>query len=216
MEWDKHTIMTNFYHADFAAVAFDHDFDGQEELYLMGGQFNGVHNGVFRSVGGSPEDLGNAPWSARSQFEAVVYDGRIWVFAGKETANADVWFTYDGETWYSSPDAPWPVRGNYKAEVFNGKIWLMGGFDGHDLLNDVWSFDGTNWRQEADAPWAARDGFTTAVLDGELYVMGGRGNDGTDDYVLADVWKTADGADVDASHCRNGTGADSRTRHRRV
>ncbi len=194
MEWDKHTIMTNFYHADFAAVAFDHDFDGQEELYLMGGQFNGVHNAVRRSVGGSPEDLGNAPWSARSQFEAVVYDGRIWVFAGKETANADVWFTYDGETWSSAPDAPWPVRGNYKAEVFNGKIWLMGGFDGQDLLNDVWSFDGTNWQQEADAAWAARDGFTTAVLGGELYVIGGRGNDGTDDYVLTDVWKTADGA----------------------
>ena len=124
-----------------------------------------------------------APWSNRSEFEAVVYQDKVWVFAGKETAVSDVWYAPKGLVgdpqsdrtmgldWNQAANAPWPVRGGYEAEVF-GKIWLMGGHDGTNFRNDVWRFDGTNWQQTADAPWPGRDGFTSVVLDGELPAPG--------------------------------------------
>ena len=215
MQWeDNFRVRNGWYNSNFGAVVFDGDNDGHDEVWLLGGLSNGYppealtsqnYSGAGSPVGFHWTPRVEAPWSKRSDFEAVVYQDKIWVFAGKETTVSDVWFATKGLVgdpqsemtmglnWTRAADAPWPVRGGYEAEVFDGKIWLMGGYNGTNFLNDVWSFDGTTWHQEANAPWPGRDGFASVVHNGELYIIGGRSNDGTVDYVLSDVWKTSDG-----------------------
>lgn len=200
MEWDNRFRVGGWYNYNFGAVTFDGDDDGVDEVWLFGGQYSGdVTNQIVCGPQGNNWKRGRgetaefAPWSSRSDFEAVVYQDLIWVFAGKETPSSDVWYSANGWDWNQAPDAPWPTRGGYEADVFNGKIWLMGGFDGQNFLNDVWSFDGTTWQQEANAPWQGRNGFAAEVLNGELFIYGGMGNDGSQNVVLADAWKTSDG-----------------------
>jgi hypothetical protein len=46
----------------------------------------------------------------------------------------------------SASSAPWSGRYGHTSVVFDNKIWVIGGYNGNNLLNDIWySSDGINW-----------------------------------------------------------------------
>jgi len=61
-------------------------------------------------------------WSPRSQFGAVVYNKKIWVFGGRGPTGAylnDVWSSPDGTTWTLETDNPgWTGRFMFTAATF--------------------------------------------------------------------------------------------------
>ena len=107
----------------------------------------------------------------------------------------DVWAAADGRIWAKMANADWPVRSNHQAVVYQGRMYVLGGYDGTDLLNDMWSsVDGKNWTPEDNpAPtWDARIRFQAVSHNGRLYVLGG-GTGSSGNTLKNDVWSWAEG-----------------------
>jgi len=151
------------------------------------------HNGV------NWEQFTDAPWDPRNQFNALVFDNKIWVMQGyieegSENQAEDIWYTSDGENWTEVPQNPTmpSKRERPAAVVFNGRMYVMGGKANGGLLNDVYSSeDGENWTLEtASAPWSPRVNFNVVTFDGKMWIAGGLvGASG-----INDVWSSTDGA----------------------
>ncbi|MGK4277507.1 hypothetical protein, partial [Escherichia coli] len=80
-------------------------FNGQ--MWVLGGDTRAPYNGtgptndVWSSSNGVTwACLTNAaPWSARSFFGAVAFNGQMWVMGGLGMAGNDVWSSSDGVNW---------------------------------------------------------------------------------------------------------------------
>lgn len=127
----------------------------------------------------------NAPFSARSGFTALSYNGRIWILGGYEPATKktlrDVWSTSDGTNWQlANRKANFWDRNRHAAAVFNNALWIVGGFQANSggfngSMNDVWrSTDGTNWSQfMRSTGFTVREGHTLVPFQNSLWVIGG-------------------------------------------
>ncbi len=143
--------------------------------------------------------LAHAPLGKRKYFDALVFDNKIWVFAGTSDQEAGVWSSPDGINWTEVLSmTPWKARVSSAALVYGGKMWIMGGFnyDSTLPLNDVWySSDGINWTEATDnASWSARQGMASAVFAGKMWILGGRDEEVIPYGDLNDVWYSTDGA----------------------
>ena len=185
--------------AQFQSVVFNN------KLWVMGGTpgagWTSYLNDVWSSSDGVSwtEATAHAPWSVRSDFQAVVFNNKIWVIGGSalgsngyEGSN-DVWSSSDGVNWTeATANAPWSPRGGFQSVAFNNKLWVMGGDENNIAYNDVWSSpDGVTWTQvTANAAWSPRFDFASVVLNNKLWVMGGDGNNGPQ---ISDLWSSSDG-----------------------
>lgn len=139
------------------------------------------------------EDLGEAPWAARSGHAAALLpDGRLVVCGGygrRDACLRDVWaFTASTGRWEALEDAPWPARfGHAVATLSDGRLAVCGGCAGDDAyLSDTWFLSATmQWVSLGEAQWPKRSGHAAVGLpDGRLLIMGGwEGNGG-----MADTW----------------------------
>ncbi len=149
-----------------------------------------IFSGIFE------ETTSSATWSARINFAAVVYDGKMWMMGGVDNSGVfknDVWYSSDGITWTrATSSAAWSARHSLVAVVYDNKMWIMGGYTSSGRVKDVWySTDGVTWTQAtANAEWSARQGVVALVLDNKMWMMGGLdvGNSN-----LNDVWYSSDG-----------------------
>ncbi len=143
-----------------------------------------------------------APWTGRSSFAAVVYNGRIWVMGGFSQISAvkyslnDVWSSPDGVNWTQEvAAAAWSHRMTHRAVVFDNKMWVMGGggLATGFLPSDVWSsVDGVNWAQEtASAAWPGRTYPTLEVYRGRMWLA--CGYDDVQHHYFKDAWSSSDG-----------------------
>jgi len=139
-----------------------------------------------------------APWSARSGGQLVVFHDGLWLIGGGVTdgplAN-DVWSSPDGVTWARetaeiSPDQPT----GYRAVVFDDHLWLVGanrsGRFGSEMLV---SRDGAAWAAQT-APWSPRGAPAVWTMDRALFLTGGKysrpGPGGESVFVYShDVWR---------------------------
>ena len=139
----------------------------------------------------------SAPWSARANSTALVFNDKLWLIAGKEANNDeglnDVWWTEDGTNWTRATEsADWCTRLSNSALVFDNKMWVIGGIDflepTIDPLHDVWySTDGINWTEDAAPTWSPRVYFGATVHDGRMWIAGGMNSS---IQSLNDVWST--------------------------
>ena len=179
-------------------------------ILVMGGLSNDNHylNDVWfdDSLQGTNWNQVNSssPWSARSDFQAVVLNsGDILLMGGFDGSNYknDIWLSKNaGTNWNQiTAQAPWPARDGFQTVVLNnGDILLMGGFDGSSHKNDIWLSKnaGTNWNQiTAQAPWPARSDFQAAVWSNYVLVIGGAINSNTNNPYpnSRSVYLSADG-----------------------
>ena len=126
----------------------------QNKIWVMGGTLGKLSNpsttfysDVWNSADGSTwsQVLSTAPWGRRANFEAIVYDNKLWVLGGRRDGDRlnDVWWSEDGRNWNQLPAGPthWGVREVFGSAVFDGKLFIMGGNHVHGRYNDVWALD---------------------------------------------------------------------------
>ena len=158
-----------------------------DKFYLFGGRENAQTLDVYDYTTNTWNALVNSAPIEFNHFQAVEYDGLIWVIGAFKTNNypselpADhIWaFNPATEEWIQGPEIPASrKRGSTGLVVHNNKFYILAGNTiGHSGGYVTW-FDeydpatGT-WTVLADAP-RPRDHFHAAVIDGKLYAASGR------------------------------------------
>jgi len=139
-----------------------------------------------------------APFPARDNFIACVYNNKMWVISGTDSNGAknDVWNSAGGSSWTQvPPSSVFSARYSAAGLVYNNQMWVIGGFDGTNTNNDAWySSDGANWYDATTitggAAFGVRYGHTGIAYNNEMWVIGGY--NGSTYY--NDVWYSTDGA----------------------
>ncbi|UJH67036.1 PKD domain-containing protein [Allomuricauda sp. SCSIO 65647] len=158
-----------------------------DKFYLMGGRENATTIDVYDYGTNTWSQLLNSAPEEFNHFQAVEYQGLIWVIGAFRTnvfpneIPADYVWAFDPSTneWIQGPEIPsGRKRGSAGLALHNGKFYIVGGnTDGHDGGYVAWldEYDPATgiWTQLTDAP-RARDHFHTVVINGKLYVAGGR------------------------------------------
>ena len=203
--WNRKTASADWpRRSDYQAAAY------QGRLYVLGGSSNvgTPYNDVWSSVDGANWDRDKAnddtaDWTARSLYQAVVHNDRLYVMGGTGSGGRknDVWSWAEGESWMLvTMSAAWSARQDHQAVAHNGRLYVLGGEDDSNRLNDVWSSaDGSSWRFEGNADWEMRVGYQAVSHMGRLYVLGG--NDGN---TRNDVWSSLDGKSWGQEKANNG------------
>ncbi|WP_088340977.1 PKD domain-containing protein [Robiginitalea sediminis] len=174
-----------------------------DKFYLMGGRENAQTLDVYDYSTDSWSSLVNSAPFEFNHYQAVEYQGLIWVIGAfkdnafpNEVPADHIWmFDPANEEWIQGPEIPQArKRGSAGLVVYNDKFYVVAGnTDGHDGGYVAW-FDeydpatGT-WTPLADAP-RARDHFHAAVIGDNLYAVGGRlsgGGAGVFKPVIAEV-----------------------------
>ncbi len=158
-----------------------------DKFYLMGGRESAQTVDIYDYTSDSWESLVNSAPFEFNHFQAVEYQGLIWVIGAfktntfpSETVAEFVWaFDPADQIWIQGPAIPAARRrGSGGLVVYNNKFYLVGGNDqGHSGGFVPW-FDeydpatGT-WTTLTDAP-RARDHFHATLIGDKLYAAGGR------------------------------------------
>lgn len=164
----------------------------KDRMWVLGGSENyyfgddkSLKNDVWSSADGKTwrQETAAAPWPARAYHQAVVHDGKIYVFGGgnyvpKYEAMNDVWSSSDGLHWEKVTDhAPWSPRLWFSAVTYRGHIWVIGGWSNNPSRNwpDVWySKDGKSWTQlKSKVSWKERHEHSAYVFQDKIWVAAG-------------------------------------------
>ncbi len=156
---------------------------GTDDYYF--GNDASLRNDVWSSADGRTWTLAtkSAGWAPRAYHQAVVHNGRIWVFGGgnyvpEYKAFNDVWSSEDGVNWTRvAESAPWNPRLWFSAAVYRGRMWVLGGWSRVPEANwgDVWfSNDGKEWtRLVSKTIWKERHEHSVFVFRDKLWIAGG-------------------------------------------
>ena len=129
---------------DHTSVVFD------DKLWVIGGWDNETGtprnlNDVWYSSNGASwtQATAHAGFGPRWEHSSVVYDDKIWVIGGIDSAgNAlnDVWYSADGANWTASTlDAEFDPICMHTTVVLDNKMWILGGQDNHNhAFDNVW------------------------------------------------------------------------------
>ncbi|WP_224490189.1 malectin domain-containing carbohydrate-binding protein [Robertkochia flava] len=188
-----------------------------QSFFLMGGRENANSVDVYDYQNNNWSNLDNNTPFEFNHFQAVEYQGYIWVIGAFQTNSypneipaESIWIfnplTYE---WKKGPDIPESRRrGSSGLVVYNDKFYIVGGnTDGHDggYVPYFDSYDPITgeWNVLPDAPHA-RDHFHAVLADNKLYAIGGRlsgGNGGVFTPIIPEVdvydfntnsWETLD------------------------
>ena len=156
---------------------------GTENYYF--GDDRSLKNDVWSTADGRTwrQETGNAGWAPRAYHQAVVHNGRIWVFGGgnyvpKYEGFNDVWSSADGVNWrQETASAPWHPRLWFSAATYRGRMWVLGGWSKVPDQNwgDVWFSDnGKDWTQlKSNVTWKERHEHSVFVFQDKLWIAGG-------------------------------------------
>lgn len=143
-DWTQATDSAGFQpRLNHKSVVFD------DKIWVIGGMyrrdgpdiyFDDVwysENGIDWTLATDDIGIGNI-----SNYESVVYDGKIWLIGGKREEgglSGEIWYSSDGASWSKAP--PFFGRVGHAVTVFQDKIWGVGGAsqdsDPSDV-NDSW------------------------------------------------------------------------------
>ncbi|WP_170226046.1 malectin domain-containing carbohydrate-binding protein [Robertkochia marina] len=158
-----------------------------DKFYLMGGRENAKTIDVYDYTANSWTNIPNSPPFEFNHFQAVEYQGYIWVIGAfktndypNEIPTENIWiFDPYNQTWKQGPEIPESRRrGSAGLVVYNDKFYILGGnTDGHDggyvpYLDSYDPYTG-EWTVLQNAPHA-RDHFHGVVAENKLYAIGGR------------------------------------------
>ncbi|WP_339924616.1 malectin domain-containing carbohydrate-binding protein [uncultured Cyclobacterium sp.] len=173
------------------------------EFYLMGGRESSTTIDIYDIENDSWRSLTEINPYSFNHFQAVTYQGLIWVIGAfdtndfpNETPATNIWmFDPVNELWIEGPEIPENRRrGSAGLVEYRGKFYIVGGnTDGHDggYVNyfDMYDPETGEWTVLGDAP-RARDHFFAATIGNKLYAVSGRqsgGPEGTFAPVLSEV-----------------------------
>jgi len=174
-----------------------------DKFYLMGGRENAKTIDIYNYASNSWTSLINSAPFEFNHYQAVEYQGLIWIIGAFKTNNypsetpADnIWiFNPKSQEWIEGPEIPINRRrGSTGLSVYKDKFYIVGGnTNGHDGGFVSWmdEYDPATgiWTSMPNAP-RSRDHFNTAVIGDKLYAVGGRlsgGTGGVFNPVIAEV-----------------------------
>ena len=107
-------------------------------------------NSIYSSADGvnwAELSVSGSIWDARSFHSTLVYDDKLWVFAGSDASYSrrdDYWYSSaDGTQWYevTASGSKWEAREVHTSVNYAGRMWILGGSGsiGDGYLNDVWA-----------------------------------------------------------------------------
>lgn len=186
------------------------------KLWLTGGEVASTTgtdfiDDVWSTLDGTTwvRENSSAAFWARGYHCMMVFEGNLWMFAGKTIAQdggevylQDAWTSSDGVTWLErARTSVYPPRFKAACGTIAGKMWIWGGYGETESgalgnLNDVWySTNGDLWlRSTANASFTPRCGMGFVIFRDKLWFFGGSGVDSFGwDAFLNDVWNTGDG-----------------------
>jgi hypothetical protein len=158
-----------------------------DKFYLFGGRENAQSIDIYDYTTNTWNTLANSAPFEFNHFQAVEYEGLIWVIGAYKTNSfpsetpADFIWTFNPATqeWVQGPEIPATrKRGSAGLVVHNDKFYVLAGnTNGHSGGYVSW-FDEYDphtgiWTELPDAP-RARDHFHSAVINGKLYAASGR------------------------------------------
>ncbi|MGX5853359.1 hypothetical protein ACWKW6_06930 [Dyadobacter jiangsuensis] len=141
LQWTLETA-----HAPWSPRDLPHVVVVRDTLYMVGAQ--GIAD-VWRSADGKnwTQLTAEAGWKSRYDMGVHVFDGKLWVFGGRDPnpdhhkgALNDVWFSSNGTDWFRHAEhAPWSVRSGGNSVVFRNHLWIFSGK--HTGADPVWKGD---------------------------------------------------------------------------
>ena len=178
----------------------------KNRMYVLGGNDGGNKNDVWWSADGESwnREPANAGWPKRSDHQAVVHNGRLYILGGGNgsfqngSIRNDVWSSLDGKSWrqeLANDNGFWSERQRHQSLSRDGQLYVLGGDSGNsntDSGNEVWSSADSKIWAKTNAAWPKRQAFQAVVHNGRMYVLGGFRSD-TDTGYANDVWSSADG-----------------------
>ena len=156
---------------------------GTENYYF--GDKTSLKNDVWYSEDGKDWKLATADagWAPRAYHQAVVLNGKIYVFGGgnyvpEYEAHNDVWCSEDGIHWEQVTEAaPWHPRLWFSSVVYRDRMWVLGGWSNKPSTNwgDVWySSNGKDWTElKSKEIWKERHEHSAFVFQDKLWIAGG-------------------------------------------
>lgn len=190
--WITHTPLPRPRH-DLALAAYD--VDGR--IYAIGGMQDNQplalldrydpQTGLWVSLVDKP--------TAVTEIDAIVLRGKIYV-PGGETVGGTVSNVLEA---YNPREQQWEVlsslpepRSRYALTVWEGRIYLIGGWNGQQLVEDVFIYDPEqdSWSRGISLP-SGRQYANATTLAGQIYLVGGEGASGP----LRDTLRLDPGAD---------------------
>ena len=174
-----------------------------DKFFMFGGRESARTLDIYDYANNSWNSLVNSAPFEFNHFQAIEYQGLIWVIGAFKTNNypnetpADFIWSFNPATqeWIQGPEIPsGRKRGSTGLAVYNDKFYILAGntnghsggyvnwFDEYDPNTGIWS-------QLADAP-RPRDHFHIAVINSKLYAASGRlsgGDGGVFGPVLSEV-----------------------------
>jgi hypothetical protein len=158
-----------------------------DKFYLLGGRENAQTIDIYDYSTDTWNSLVNSAPVEFNHFQAIEYQGLIWIIGAFKTNNfpyetpADyIWaFNPSTQEWIQGPEIP-PSRkrGSAGLVTYNNKFYILAGntighsggyvnwFDEYDPATGIWT-------ELSNAP-RARDHFNSAIIDGKLYAASGR------------------------------------------
>jgi hypothetical protein len=108
-------------------------------------------------------------WAGRGGHKAVVCDGKMWVFGGRDqgelpsssddTVYEDIWHSADGEIWRKAADLPpWPEDSQYTVFSFKDSLWAIAQdyLGGGEYDEGIWRSEGVPWLSIVNQPSYAK------------------------------------------------------------
>ena len=174
-----------------------------DQFILFGGRENPTDVDIYDFKNNSWNTLKNSPPKEFNHFQAVEYNGLVWVIGAfkdnifpNEIPAEFIWtFNPASGEWMQGPKIPVERRrGSAGLVVHNDKFYVVGGNTvghngGYVDWFDMYDPATGEWTVLEDAP-RARDHFHAAVVDNKLYAAGGRlsgGPQGTFKPLIAEV-----------------------------
>ncbi len=162
-----------------------------DKFYLLGGRESAKTIDIYDYSKDEWRSLPNINPHSFNHFQAVTYEGLIWVIGAFQTNSypnelpaEHIWmFDPAAEEWIQGPAIPENRRrGSAGVVEYRGKFYIVGGnTDGHDggFVSYFDSYDPKTgaWSVLPDAP-RARDHFFAVTIGSKLYVVSGRQSGG--------------------------------------
>lgn len=175
-----------------------------DRFYLMGGRESATTIDVYNYGSDSWESLINVSPFPFNHFQAVEYNGLIWVIGGfqsndfpNEVPTENIWaFNPVSKKWIRGPQIPvGRRRGSSGLVIYDDKFYVVNGntlghAGGAVKFFDEYDPSTGKWTVLADSP-RPRDHFYSTVIGSKMYVVGGRLSGG-DGGVFAPLIKEVD------------------------
>lgn len=174
--------------ASFGGIAFHKLVVFKDKLWLIGGVNLDTDLSFSQRIYATEDGktwsrvTENAPFGARTEFDAIVFKDELYIILGLESGSSDgeIWRSQDGVSWeLISNDISLTGIQSHSAIAFDGFLFIYGG-NTPDIgyVNDVWySRDGEKWKSTPETQtfsFLPREWHSSLIFQNKIWLFAGQ------------------------------------------